>query len=98
MLNSVVFVILWIKILGVCALCNVIKPFALSAIFRHVTPQRAKHKGPLSRLTKHYVTYSKEQYTEINVILHYEEHFTKTWKPAKITRKLEEGKGNTRQN
>jgi len=91
MLNYIVFIILWIKLLGVCLLCNLFKSFVLSANLRQVTPQTAKHKGSVSQVTKHYEMYSKQQYVEINIILH-DEHFSKTWKPAKIIRNMEEGK------
>jgi hypothetical protein len=86
------------KILDVWCLCNLFYPFGLSAILRQVTPQRAKHNGPVSQLAKHYVTYSKQHHIEISIILYYEEHFLKTWKPVKITRTIEEDKGNRRHN
>jgi hypothetical protein len=56
-------------------MCKLFKPFVLSAILRQVTPQRAKHNGPVSQLAKHNVTYSKQRYLDINIVLYYEEHF-----------------------
>jgi len=56
-------------------MCKLFKPFVLSAILRQVTPQRAKHNGPVTQLAKHNVTYSKQRYLDINIILYYEEHF-----------------------
>ena len=49
-------------------MCKLFKPFVLSAILRQVTPQRAKHNGPVTQLAKHNVTYSKQRYIEINIV------------------------------
>lgn len=57
MLNSAFFIILRSKILEVWSLCNLYKPFVISANLRHATPRSAKHRRPVSRLAKHYVTY-----------------------------------------
>jgi hypothetical protein len=75
-----------------------LKPSVLSAILRQVTPQRVKHNGTVSQLAKHNVTYSKQQYMDINIVSYYEEHFSKISKPAKITRTIEEDKGNRSHN
>ena len=56
----------------------------LYQLFCQFTPQRAKHDGPVSQLTKHYVKHTKQQYVKINTILHYEEEFLKTRNPVKI--------------
>jgi len=72
--------------------------FQIFCEVRQVTPQRAKHKGPVSQLAKHCETYSKQRYIEIYIVLYYEGHFSKIWKPSKITRNIEEDKGNRRHN